>query len=150
VQSLQRRFRRWSWWSWAVLLLPGQALAHERFIPHELLVPLHREFFRQLNPDMLSIAARVALIMAAMLCAWFLRDPLDNFIENRLLHNLRGKPKEWLHLLACYVTDKPVRHPWFTKIGEWVIILFLRCPALVLMYSATPLTGRSRSMCCRC
>jgi hypothetical protein len=135
---MRQWFHRSQWCLWALLLLlPNLALAHERFIPHELIQPLHRDFFRQLNPNMLSIAVRVAAIMAAMLYVWFLRDHLDNFIENQVLHNLRGKPKQWLHLLACYVTDKPVEHPWFTKIGEWAVILFLRCPALVLMYAAT-------------
>src|SRR5437588_6290409 len=134
---MRQWLHRGQWCLWALLLLPNLVLAHERFIPHELIVPLQRDFFRRLDPNMLSIAARVAVIMAAMLTIWFLRDHLDNFIENRLLHNLRGKPKQWIHLLACYLTDKPVEHPWFTKIGEWVIILFLRSPALVLMYAAT-------------
>jgi hypothetical protein len=30
-----------------------------------------------------------------------------------------------------------VENRWFKKLGQWVVILFLRCPALVLMYSAT-------------
>lgn len=137
MQSLQRWLARWPWWVWTFLLVPGLVLAHERFIPHELLVPLNRNYFRQLNPDMLSIAVRVTVLMAAMLFVWFLRDPLDHLIENRLLGNLRGKLKYWVHLLASFLTDKPVDHPWFIKISEWVVVLFLRCPALVLMYSAT-------------
>lgn len=120
----------------ALLIVPMVAFAHERFIPHELRQPLHRDFFRRLDPNMLSIAIRAAFVMAAMLCVWFLRDPLDKLVENRLLRNLQGKTKDWVHLIACFVTDKQVDHPWFTKIGEWVVILFLRCPALVLMYSA--------------
>jgi len=137
VQSLKRWFSPRPWWLWALLLLPGLALAHERFIPHELMVPLKRDFFRRLDPNMLSIAVRVAVIMAAMLFVWFLRNPLDNIIENRFLAKLQGKRKRWLHLLASFLTDKPVDHPWFTRIGEWVVVLFLRCPALVLMYAAT-------------
>jgi hypothetical protein len=120
-----------------VVLISGVALAHERFIPHEMLVPLHRDFFRHLNLNMLSIALRAAVLMALMLFVWFLRDPLDNFIENRVLWRLQGKPKEWVHQLACFLTDKPVENAWFKEIGQWIVILFLRCPALVLMYSAT-------------
>jgi uncharacterized membrane protein YphA (DoxX/SURF4 family) len=118
-------------------LLPEGLLAHERFIRHELLQPLNRDFFRRLDLNMLNIAARATLLMALMLFVWFLRDPLDKFVENQLLGKLRGKPKEWLHLLACFLTDKPVEHPWFKAFGQWIVILFLRCPALVLMYSAT-------------
>ena len=120
-----------------MILFPSLALAHERFIPHEMLVPLHRDFFRHLNANMVNIALRITFLMAVMLFIWFLREPLDNFIENKLLWKLRGKAKEWLHLLACFLTDKPVEHPWFKKFGGWIVILFLRCPALVLMYSAT-------------
>jgi hypothetical protein len=119
------------------MLLPVMVLAHERFIPHQLLEPLQRDFFRRLDPNMVNIALRIAFLMALMLFVWFLRDPLDNFIENRVLWKLRGKPKEWLHLLASFLTDKPVEHRWFKTIGQWIVILFLRCPALVLMYSAT-------------
>jgi uncharacterized membrane protein YphA (DoxX/SURF4 family) len=134
---IQQFFHR-QWWLGVVLvLLPSLALAHERFIPHEMLVPLHRDFFRRLDPNMLNIALRIAFLMALMLLVWFLRDPLDNFIENRVLWKLRGKPKEWVHLLASFLTDKPVEHRWFKTIGQWIVILFLRCPALVLMYSAT-------------
>ena len=139
VRPGMQRFPYLSWWScaWLILLLPCLALAHERFIPHELLVPLQREFFRRLDPNMLNIALRAAFLMALMLFVWFLRDPLDNFIENRVLRRLRGKPREWVHQLASFLTDKPVENRWFKKIGQWIVILFLRCPALVLMYSAT-------------
>jgi hypothetical protein len=139
VRPGMQRFPYPSWWScvWLILLLPGLALAHERFIPHDLLVPLQRDFFRRLDPNMLNIALRAALLMALMLFVWFLRDPLDNFIENRVLQRLRGKPREWVHQLASFLTDKPVENRWFKKIGQWIVILFLRCPALVLMYSAT-------------
>ena len=139
IVRLERyRFAHLPWWLcvWLVLV-PGLALAHERFIPHEILVPLQRDFFRRLDPNMVNIALRVAFLMALMLFVWFLRDPLDKFIENRVLWKLRGKPKEWVHLLASFITDKPVEHRWFTTIGQWIVILFLRCPALVLMYSAT-------------
>jgi len=139
VRPGMQRFPYLSWWScaWLILLLPCLALAHERFIPHELLVPLQRDFFRRLDPNMLNIALRAAFLMALMLFVWFLRDPLDNFIENRVLRRLRGKPREWVHQLASFLTDKPVENRWFKKIGQWIVILFLRCPALVLMYSAT-------------
>src|SRR5207249_645453 len=43
----------------------------------------------------------------------------------------------WLHHLASFVMDKPVRLGWFHALGEWAVIMFLRSPALVLMYSAT-------------
>jgi uncharacterized membrane protein YphA (DoxX/SURF4 family) len=131
---------RGRWWFGAglgLLLLPSLALAHERFIPHELLVPLHRDYFRRLDPNMVNIAVRICFLMALMLFIWFLRDPLDNFVENRLLRKLRGKPRAWVHLLACFLTDKSVDHPWFKTVGRWIVVLFLRCPALVLMYAAT-------------
>jgi uncharacterized membrane protein YphA (DoxX/SURF4 family) len=139
VGAATRGFHCRRWWLVAgfVLLLPGLALAHERFIPHEMIEPLKRDFFRRLDPNMLNIAARVFILMSLMLFVWFVREHLDNFIEQRLLRKLRGKPKAWLHQLACFLTDKPVEHPWFKRFGQWIVIFFLRCPALVLMYSAT-------------
>jgi uncharacterized membrane protein YphA (DoxX/SURF4 family) len=41
------------------------------------------------------------------------------------------------HWLACFITDRPVRSRVWHTAGEWAVILFLRSPALVLMYSAT-------------
>lgn len=138
MRSVTQRFHPTFWWLCALLiLLPGLGLAHERFIAHELLEPLNRGYFRSLNLNMLSIALRVAFLMAGMLFIWFLRDPLDNFIENKLLWRLQGTYKYWVHQIACFLTDKPVDNRWFTTIGQWIVILFLRCPALVLMYSAT-------------
>ena len=127
------------WWlgSGFVLLLAGLALAHERFIPHEMLQPLNRAFFRRLDPNMINIAVRVFLLMGIMLFIWFVREHLDNFVEYRLLRNLHGKPREWLHHLACFLTDKPVDHWLFKRLGQWIVIFFLRCPALVLIYAAT-------------
>lgn len=131
--------KRWQGWLCAslVLLLPAAAFAHERFVKHDILHPLHRDFFRRLDPNMLNIAWRVFALMALMLFIWFMRDTLDNFVENRLLRKLQGKPKQWVHLLACFLTDKPVDHPWFKMIGQWSVIFFLRSLALVLIYSAT-------------
>jgi uncharacterized membrane protein YphA (DoxX/SURF4 family) len=138
MQPVVLRFHRWQAWLGAgfVLLLPAAVLAHERFIKHDILHPLQREFFRRLDPNMVNIALRATAVMVVMLTLWFLRDPLDNFIENKLLLRLRGKPKQWVHLVASFLTDKPVEHPWFKRIGEWAVIFFLRCPALVLMFSA--------------
>lgn len=138
MKAVALRLNRWQTWLVAglTLQLPSPVLAHERFIKHDILRPLHRDFFLRLDPNMLDIALRVAILMAVMLSIWFMRNPLYTFIENTLLRRLRGKAKEGVHLLACFLTDKPVEHPWFKKVGEWVVILFLRCPALVLMYSA--------------
>lgn len=132
---------RYSWWLMGIALvlffLPELGLAHERFIRHDLLHPLDRAFFRRLDINMLNIAARITVLMSLMLFIWFMREHLDNLVENVLLKNLRGKPKQWIHTIACFLTDKPVDARWFKAIGRWIVILFLRCPALVLIYSAT-------------
>jgi uncharacterized membrane protein YphA (DoxX/SURF4 family) len=120
-----------------LLLLPHAALAHERFIRHTPTAPLHEGFFRSLNPSMLNIALRVAFILAGMLFLWFIRLPLDDVVENGLLRNLRGKPKEVVHLLASFVLDRPVERPTFQSLGEWMVVFFLRSPALVLMFAAS-------------
>ena len=118
--------------------------AHERFIRHDLKYPLHEEYFGRhagmflgMQPDMLRIGTTSCFLLFVFLLIFFFRQNLDVFIEHRVLSGLRGPAQRYLHELANFLTDKPVRLRWFHTIGEWAVILFLRSPALVLMYSAT-------------
>jgi hypothetical protein len=128
----------------AVTLIPTLLYAHERFIKHQLKFPLHEQYFGRypaaflgIQPDMFRIATTSFLLLTAFLVIFFFRLNLDVFIEHRVLSRLRGAPQRFLHHLANFLTDKPVRLKWFHAIGEWAVVLFLRSPALVLMYSAT-------------
>lgn len=125
-------------------LAPGLVYAHERFIQHRLKFPLHDQYFGRnpaaflgIEPDMFRIATTSCIILTLFLIIFFFRLNIDDWVEHRLLASLRGKAQRFLHHLANFLTDKPVRLPWFHTIGEWSVILFLRSPALVLMYSAT-------------
>jgi len=127
----------------AILLGSTAALAHERFVKHNLKYPLHYEFFGRwpggpfgLHPDMVRIASRVASVLAAFFLIWFVRRPITEYIERSLLR-VGGPTQRALHKLACFLTDQPVRDRVFHAIGEWAVIAFLRSPGLVLMYSAT-------------
>jgi uncharacterized membrane protein YphA (DoxX/SURF4 family) len=127
-----------------VLLASCVAFAHERFVKHNLRFPLHYEFFGRwpgkplgLHPDMLMIALRVAGILGAFFAVWFLRRTLTERIERTVLRSVGGAIQKWGHELACFLTDRPVRAKLFHALGEWAVILFLRSPGLVLMYSAT-------------
>jgi len=119
-------------------------LAHERFIRHDLKYPLHEEYFGRhagmilgMQPDMFRIGTTSCILLVVFLFIYFFRQELDVFVEHGLLSRLRGSGQRYLHEFANYITDKPVRLPWFHTIGEWAVVLFLRSPALVLMYSAT-------------
>ena len=126
-------------------LLPiAVVFAHERFIRHDLKYPLHEEYFgRQagvflgMQPDMLRIGTTACILLVVFLLIFFFRQNIDVFVEHRILSGLRGPAQRYLHELANFLTDKPVRLRWFHTIGEWAVILFIRSPALVLMYSAT-------------
>jgi hypothetical protein len=128
-----------------LMLLPMTVVyAHERFIRHDLKVPLHEQYFARqpgmllgMQPDMLRIATVSCILLLAFLVIFFFRQNLDVFIEFRLLSGLRGRTQRALHHLAAFLTDKPVRLPWFRAVGEWAVVMFIRSPALVLMYSAT-------------
>jgi uncharacterized membrane protein YphA (DoxX/SURF4 family) len=127
-----------------LLLLPSIVYAHERFIRHDLKFPLHEAYFGRhpeallgVQTDMMHIGTISFLLLVAFLIIFFFRQDLDSFIEHRVLSGLRGPAQRTLNHLANFLTDKPVRLPWFHAIGEWAVILFLRSPALVLMYSAT-------------
>jgi uncharacterized membrane protein YphA (DoxX/SURF4 family) len=127
-----------------VLLGSGVAFAHERFVKHNLRVPLHYEFFGRypdkplgIHPDLLMIAIRVFAITAAFLAIWFLRQGLAEFVERKFLRPIGGAIQLTGHKLACFMTDRPVRGKIFHALGEWAVILFTRSAGLVLMYSAT-------------
>ncbi len=128
--------KRTVWAAVMLLLLPCAALAHERFIPHAAKWPIDEEFFKHLNGDMLNIATRVMVMMAAMLFVWFMREPVYNFIIDRIFPRVSLQLQDYVEYAAAFVFDKPVRAPKFTALSKWVVVFFLRCPALVLMFSA--------------
>ena len=129
----------------AVLVLaPALVFAHERFIRHDLKRRLQEWFFHRdpdgvmgMHPDMFQIGLLVTTLLAVLLALWFLRESLDHIVRYTVLARLRGPVQRALHDLAAFITDKPVRVGWFYSLGEWSVILFLRAPALVLMFSAT-------------
>jgi uncharacterized membrane protein YphA (DoxX/SURF4 family) len=127
-----------------LLLVPAPAIAHERFVRHDLKQRLQEWFFRRdpdgmmgMHPDMFHIGVLVTVLLAVLLAIWFLRESLDHVVRYKVLSRLRGPVQRAVHNLAAFITDKPVRVGWFHSLGEWSVILFLRAPALVLMYSAT-------------
>ena len=136
--------RRSAWLLAGAVLWPAAVYAHERFVKHNLKYPLHTEYFRRtpgspfgINPNMMRIGTTVFAVLAVFTIVWFFRQTLDAAVEHLARGPLRGGPQRWLHHLASFVMDKPVRLGWFHALGEWAVIMFLRSPALVLMYSAT-------------
>ena len=128
----------------AFLVFSSPVSAHERFVKHDMKKPLQNSFFEQkagmmmgMDPNMVQVGLLVSLVLTAFLFIWFLREDLDEFIRYKVLSRLGGTPQRLLHNLACYIMDKPVRSSWFYTFGEWSVIMFLRSPALVLMFSAT-------------
>jgi uncharacterized membrane protein YphA (DoxX/SURF4 family) len=127
-----------------IALLPAVAGAHERFVKHDLKQHLKDAFFMQqagmpfgMDPNMIQVGLLTTLVLAAFFVFFFLREGLDEFLRYRILATLRGGVQRFVHNLACFIMDKPVRSKVFYVIGEWSVIMFLRSPALVLMYSAT-------------
>jgi uncharacterized membrane protein YphA (DoxX/SURF4 family) len=127
-----------------LLLAPASLYAHERFVRHDLKQRLQDWFFRRypdgimgMHPDMFQIGLMVTAFLAVLLAIWFLRESVDHIVRYKVLSRLRGPVQRAVHDLAAFITDKPVRVGWFYALGQWSVILFLRAPALVLMYSAT-------------
>jgi uncharacterized membrane protein YphA (DoxX/SURF4 family) len=125
-----------------VLALPAIAWAHERFVRHQLKQPLHDEFFLRypghflgMHPSMLRVGANASLVLAAFMGLWFVRRSIDEAIERAVMPAGRAVQVA-VHTLVCFATDRPVRDKAFHAIGEWAVVMFLRVPALVLMYSA--------------
>jgi len=122
-----------------VVLHSAAAQAHERFVLHRLKVPLQNDFFtRSLmqNPDMSRIGVNVAVVLLAFLVIWMFRFLLQEFVES-ILGGFGGAIQRVGHTVACFLADRPVCHKVFHLLGEWAVIMLLRSPGLVLMYSAT-------------
>src|SRR5260370_41669554 len=125
-------------------LLPTVIYACERFMRQDLKFSLNESYFGRhpgallgMQPDMMPIARSCFLVLLAFLIIFFFRRDLDVFIQHRVLAGLRGPAQRGLNHLANFLTDEPVRLRWFHAVGEWAVVLFLRSPARVLMYSAT-------------
>lgn len=141
---MKARFRMALCIAAAVAWLPALVSAHERFVKHDLKKHLLDAFFLQqpgkplgMDPNMIQVGLLVTLVMAGFFASYFLREGVDEIIRYRILAPLRGGLQRTVHNVACFVMDKPVRSRWFYVAGEWSVIMFLRSPALVLMYSAT-------------
>ncbi len=140
------------WLGVAVMLFSGLCLAHERFIPHALKVPLNKQFFlnnailpaAQRDPDRFLgvnnniwlIGLNGAVVTGAFLVAWFLRFRLEEAAKRYVFFFARGGLQRFVHNVACFITDRPVRNQVFHTLGEWAVLVFMRAPGLVLMYSA--------------
>jgi uncharacterized membrane protein YphA (DoxX/SURF4 family) len=127
-----------------VALLPAVAGAHERFVKHDLKKHLKDAFFMQqagmpfgMDPNMIQVGLLTCVVLAAFFVFFFLREGLDEILRYKVLASMRGKAQRFVHNLSCFIMDKPVRSKVFYTLGEWSVIMFLRSPALVLMYSAT-------------
>jgi len=128
----------------AAILFATAASAHERFVKHDLKHPLQNEFFGRwpdhplaLHPSMMRIGLNSFAVLLVFLLVWFARNTLVEWVQHFLLIRIGGRLQRTLHQMACFVTDRPVRSRIFHTIGEWAVIMFLRSPGLVLMYSAT-------------
>jgi hypothetical protein len=128
----------------ALVLAGGVAWAHERFVRHTLKVPLKLELFARhperllgLHPSMLRVALNTGVLLFAFLFLWFSRNSMVELVQYHLLTRIGGRTQRMVHQLACFITDRPVKGAVWHTIGEWALIMFMRSPGLVLMYSAT-------------
>jgi hypothetical protein len=123
-------------------LVPALAMAHERFVRHQLKQPLHDEFFLRdpgaflgMQPSMVRIGVNAVLIFAVFIILWFVRRSIDEAIE-RSVSWTGSRVQHGVHEVVCFLTDRPVRSRAFHAASEWAVVMFLRVPGLVLMYSA--------------
>lgn len=146
MKSKQFQGRVFGWAVAASMLASQVAFAHERFVKHKLKVPLHDDFFLQdakwqgvlnMQPDMVRVAVNCFVVLAAFLLIWFLRQPIEEFALNKIFRPMGPTAHKYAHLVASFLTDKPVKNAAFYSLGEWALLVYLRVPGLVLMYSAT-------------
>ena len=96
------------------LVFPQMALAHERFIKHDMKNPMQDGFFLQqagkflgMDPNMVQIGLLVSLVLSAFIFIWFLRESLDEFIRYSILSRLSGWPQRFLHRRASALGGHP-------------------------------------------
>src|SRR5436190_23482770 len=75
----------------AAVALPTAALAHERFVKHDVLQPFPHDFFFHVYNNVLSIAFRVCLAMSAVLFLLFRLQAIQAFIETQRRAGARGR-----------------------------------------------------------
>jgi hypothetical protein len=128
----------------AATLFAPPIFAHERWLKHDLKHPLQAAFFGRwpayplsMQPSMLRIGINAFVVLAACLAAWFGRNIAIEWLQQRVLVPAAGRVQRALDEVVCFFADRPVRNRVFRVVGEWSVVLFLRSPGLVLMYSAT-------------
>ena len=89
---LRRDYGGAVWLATLLFITSHAADAHERFIPHTPTARLHEGFFQSLNPDMLTIGLRGALVIAMLMALWWLRQPLAAYVEQTLLRTCQEGP----------------------------------------------------------
>jgi uncharacterized membrane protein YphA (DoxX/SURF4 family) len=137
--------RIWGWAAAAAAMASGVALAHERFVKHNLKNPMHDDFFLNLpkwgkfgmHPDYVRVGINSFVVLFMFLLIWFLRQPIEEMALNRVFRPIGPKAHRIAHSVASFLTDKPVKGSTFYNLGEWALIWFLRIPGLVLIFSAT-------------
>jgi uncharacterized membrane protein YphA (DoxX/SURF4 family) len=88
-----------------------------------------------MHPDMLHVGMNAAVVLAGFIALWFVRRRLEETVDQLFVG--RGAPLQRIvHAIVCFASDRPVHNRVFVGAGEWFVIMFLRVPGLVLMYSA--------------
>src|SRR5262249_27486157 len=102
----------------AAAMPPTTALAHERFVKHDVLRPFPHDFFFHVDHNVMSIAVRVFVVMAVVLFLWFRRHAIEAFVETKLLARAKDRRHRLINFGLRFVTDEPVAHPWFHRFGD--------------------------------
>src|SRR4051812_6347652 len=110
----------------ALALRSSIAYAHERFVKHKLKVPLQNDFFLRhpgaplgMHPSMLRVGVNAIVVLAVFTVAWFVRQPMQELVERRVLRRVGGVAQRIMHQVACFLTDRPVRVAAYRTLGEW-------------------------------
>lgn len=108
-------------------------LAHERWVPHQLLYPVQASIFSKISWDMMSVIGRTVILFIFMGIIWKIRHKIFYFILKKGNKNIF-----WSKLKGFFqfFLDYPCAQRWFCIAGKLVQKLAMRTSSLALMYSA--------------
>ncbi len=104
------------------------ALAHERWIEHEPLEPIHNEIFQNFSSYSFAIICRPLALIFALGILWILR--------HHLAYRAKSFTPRFLHSTLDFIFMTETRALWGEEIQRIILQLMIRIPSLGLIYAA--------------
>jgi uncharacterized membrane protein YphA (DoxX/SURF4 family) len=120
----------------AVVFSPSIAMAHERWIQHELSKPVNDALFTTMSTDMASVVGRTVFIFLVFMTGWIYRDRIERVVRKTLKRQLHDKPLAVALEMSDFVFGREMHGALFARASNLAMRFVTTVPALVLMFAA--------------